>query len=276
LGLGFLAFLFVQTCRSQTHSPPEMNTADAGVRAADVEAAVAVICPARDFTRAKNGSVSGCRTCPEGTDFVGDAQSNWELYAQTRGHFTSPQDDNLLLDGAGCDPHSMNFGGSFMFSLKTGKPRLLKYDQGLISDQCHKFAYSDGRDFLVCRGGWTGMGENDATVFTTAFDATGKDMTTSLITVRDATYACDEDSTEPVHNSDIKDIQFSMKDSGEITGLTITATSGTINCSQAKIAKKTKKLPAAVKTYQIEFHFDGKHFMVAPASKVAFDRLNVN
>jgi hypothetical protein len=120
-GLGLLALLFTQICWSQSPSPLQVNTASAGVRVAEVEAAVEAICPVRDITRSKNGGVSGCRVCPQGTDFSGDTKSNWELYAETPGHFTFPQDDDLLLDGMGCDSHANNFGGSFMFSLKSGK-----------------------------------------------------------------------------------------------------------------------------------------------------------
>jgi hypothetical protein len=120
------------------------------------------------------------------------------------------------------------------------------------------------------------MGENDGSVFLTAFDATGKDITTYLISVRDTTYTCDEDPTEVVRDPDIQSIKFSTKDSGDITGLIVTVTLGNINCSQVKIGEKAGKQPVTVKTYQIEFLFDGKHFNVAPASRAAFDRVNVN
>jgi hypothetical protein len=276
IGLGLFALLFTQMCCSQVSSPPPINTASAGVRAADVEAAVAAICPTRDITRSKNGGVSGCRVCPEGTDFAGEAQSNWGLYAETPGHFTSDQDDNLLLDGTGCDSHANNFGGSFMFSLKSGKARLLKYDKGLVSSQCHKFAYADARDFLVCRVGWTGMGEIDQTVFMAAFDASGKDMTTNLISVRNTTFACGEGSTEGVQNPDIKGIEFSNRQTGAIIGATVTATLEIVKCSQGKNGERAANQSVATRTYEISFLFDGKRFKVAPASRAAFDRINVN
>jgi len=201
---------------------------------------------------------------------------SWGLYAVTPGHFTSPQDDNLLLDGSGCDSHANNFGGSFMFTLKSGKPRLLHYDQGLVTSQCHKFAFSDGRDFLVCQGGWTGQGENIAIVSMSSFDPTGKDVTTILFTTTDTTFTCGDDPTTVVQESDIKDLKFSSKESGEITGMTITAILGDVKCSQLKSEQKTGKLSASVKTYQIEFVFDGKRFKVAPASRAVLNRFKNN
>ena len=256
--------------------PPVDNTPSAEVREADVEAAVSLICLARDIMRSKDGAVSGCRVCPANTDFSGETNNKWEFSAAIPGHFTSPQDDNLLLDGAGCDSHANNFGGSFMFTLKSGKARLLKYDRGLVTSRCHEFSFPGGRDFLVCQGGWTGMGENDGTVFMTAFDVSGKDITTNLVGVRDSTYSCGGDPMEGVRNSEIRDIKFSTRDSGEIAGLTVTATLGIIKCSQVKIGEKEQEQPAGVKTYEIEFLYDGKRFSVAPGSKAALNRLESN
>jgi hypothetical protein len=259
-------------CGSQSAPTVQMNTASAGVQAADIDAAVATLCAPTDITRRNDGSISGCRVCPDGTDFAHDGHSNWGLFAETPGHFTSPQDDNLLLDGSGCDSHASNFGGSFMFSLQSGKPRQLHYDQGLDTSQCHKFAFPDARDFLICRGGWTGQGENIAYVSMISFDASGKDLSAKLISTMDSTYTCGDDPDTVVQDSDITGIKFSPKDSGAITGLTITATLGNAKCSDVKAGYKSNKIPAAVKTYEIEFQFDGKHFKVAPASSAALER----
>jgi hypothetical protein len=268
----FLIGSFPLPCSSQSTPTIQMNTANAGVQAADIEAAVATLCAPTDITRRNDGSISGCRVCPEGTDFSHDGHSDWGLFADTPGHFTSPQDDNLLLDGSGCDSHASNFGGSFMFSLKSGKPRLLYYDQGLDTSQCRKFSFPDGRNFLICRGGWTGQGENIANVSMVSFEANGKDVSAKLISTMDSTYTCGDDPDVVVQDSDITDIKFLPSDSGVITGLTITATLGSPKCSDVKSGYKSNRTPAAVKTYQIKFLFDGKHFEVAPASNAALER----
>lgn len=276
--LAFVAHLSTApACPAQAAKEPMFNTAGTGAKPADVEAAVSAICPTRFITRAKDGSASGCSACPVGTDFYGDKTSKWEMYAASPGHFTSAHDDNLILDGYGCDSHAMNFGGSFVFLLKEGaKPRLLKYDQGLITDQCHKFSYADGRNFLVCRGGWTGQGESNGTVFVTSFGPTGKDTSTILMTSLDTTGTCVDDRSTVVQSSGISDIKFAVKDSGELTGMTIVATLGKIKCSETDAKRKPGELPAAVKTYEIEFLFDGKQFKVAPTSKAALNRFDQN
>jgi hypothetical protein len=272
----FVFLLLASACDGQSAPAPEINTASAGVQPADINAAVGVICGPANITRSKDGTASGCRVCPKGTNFQGQRGSQWGVYAETPGHFTSPQDDNLILSGSGCDSHANNFGGSFVFSLKAGKPRLLKYNPGLITDSCHKFALADGRDFLVCKGGWGGMGENDGVVFATTFDAAGKDSTTNLIRTTDTTAMCGDDPDEVFQESDIRNVAFATGDTGKITGLTITATLGNIRCSAVKTEQKTGKSPATLKTYSIEFLFDGKRFKVAPASRAALNRFTAN
>lgn len=280
----FFVLLPALACRSQPAPAGLFNTAGAGARAADIEAAVGVICSPSDITRAKDGSVSGCRVCPKGTGFYRYGRTEWEMYAETPGHFTSPHDNNLLLNGIGCDPDESNNGGSFMFTLKSGKPRLLKYNQGLITSRCHKFAYPDGRDFLVCRGGSYLQGEGHETVFMASFDAVGTSVTRDLIVITDMTGTCSNDPRDVtvVQEADIKDIQFALQPkgsgdpgkSGEINGMTITATLGNVRCPEANMEEKMGKLPASVKTYKIEFLFDGKHFKVAPTSRAALNRFS--
>lgn len=255
--------------RGQGQTAQSSNTAAPAASQADIEAAVAALCKPADIIRSKNGNASGCKNCPEGTDFFGQHMGEWELRNSLSGHFTSAQNNDLILGGFHCDSHASNFGGSFIFSLKSGKPRLLKYDNGLVIEQCHKFRYADDRDFLVCRGGWSGQGEYDGYFFLTRFDATGKDSQTVIFSTRNTEGSCGDGSGGSVEGSDIKDAKFSATDSGELTGMTITATNGTITCAQAKVKRAPGEEPPSMKTYEIQFLFDGKQFSVAPASKAA-------
>jgi hypothetical protein len=259
-------------CGAQT--PPQLNTASAGVKAADIEAAVSLICKPQDMQRNKDGKVDGCRKCPTGTGFRSDSASSWDLYAETSGHFTSAQADDLILDGTGCDSHADNFGGSFLFSIRSGKAKLLRYNPGLITEQCHKFAFADGRDYLICRGGWGGQGELDAYIFMATFDAAGKSASTTLLSVRDTMGEC-SDPNQTERQSDIKDIRFTPADSPQITGLTIAATLGQVRCSSATSPTKANSAQhdRKMKSYDVDFAFDGKCFHVTPASRAALNRL---
>jgi hypothetical protein len=159
-----------------------------------------------------------------------------------------------------------------MFTVKSGEVRLLKYDRGLHTDECHKFAFPDGRDFLICRGGSTYQGESTEMIFMAAFDAAGSGVTTKLISAMDTANTC------------LGEIKFSPAESGrsqspgksvEITGLTITAMQGTTDCAASQNAT-AGKLRRNIKSYEIEFLFDGKNFTVAPASRVALRRFDTN
>ena len=185
----------------------------------------------------------------------------------TFGHFTSPADDNLLVSGANCDSHSMNWGGSFLFTFTKGQPHLLRYDMGLITDKCHKFALAGGRDFLVCQGGWSGQGEIVSTVFSAAFDAAGKDTQEFLFSTTDTGENCGDSGDTIVRITGVQDVQFTSKESGEVSGMTVTANLGDIKCSVATVKRAPGVLPAGVKSYKIEFAFDGKKFQPTPASK---------
>jgi hypothetical protein len=247
-------------------------TPGAAASDADTESAVPLFCPQKQILRDKNGKISGCRSCPKGTEMFGTGvRSEWELRSGTMwGHFTSASAENLLVTGFGCDSHANNFGGSYVFIHKAGKFRILKYDPALFVDDCHVFPFSDGRDFLVCKSGWFGQGEGTGYIYLATFDATGDDKETRLFMVKDTTGDCGSDSSGTVQSSDIKDMKFATKENGELTGMTVTVTLGKIRCSQRDALQKGTTPPATLKTYEIEFTFDGKQFHVTPASRAAF------
>ena len=256
----------------------QFNTAGAGAKQADIEAAVRLICPTGKTTHGKDGKLSGCAVCPKGTDFHGQANTAWEMYAETPGHFTSAKDDNLLLDGTGCDSHANNFGGTFVFSVAGEKVRLLHYENGLTTNQCQKFAYADGRNGLVCRGGWSGQGLSELTVFVTSFGVSGKAMTKVLVHATDTTGTCGEDKTQVVKQGGISEVNFmpgAHAAAAVVGGLIIKAYTGDVKCSIAEAAQKTRRAPASVKNYTIEFTFDGQQFRVAPGSRSLLAKFTV-
>ena len=85
----------------------------------------------------------------------------------------------------------------------------------------------------------------------------------------DATATCGDDATTKVPSSGIKDIKFSSKDSGELTGMTITATIGQVTCGQLNTKRAPGKDFPSVKTYELHYDFDGEQFTIAPESKAS-------
>jgi hypothetical protein len=265
-----LSLLFTApACFAQTKTTPPTNAIAPEVKSADIEAAVRMLCAPADIIRSQNGDASGCKKCPKGTEFYGENMGEWELRHAITGHFTSANADNLIIDGFNCDSHAQNFGGSFIFSISAGKLRLLRYDTALITEQCHKSRYADAREFLVCQGGWSGQGENNESVFLARFDAAGKDDSTIIFTTSDATATCGDDLSVKVPSSGIKDIKFASKGSGELNGMTITATFGQVTCREVNAKHAPGKEMSTVKTYELHYNFDGKQFTIAPESKAA-------
>ena len=277
LGAGLCVVWFGLAAPAQV----QFNTAGAGAKDADIAAALGLICPADKIKHGKEGKVSGCATCPRGTDFFGQGQSKWEIYAATPGHFISAKDDDLLIDGQGCDADASGNGGSFVFAINAGKVKLIRYEKGLITDQCFKFAYADGRDGLVCRDGSYLQGEGDERVFVTSFDATGKSLLKALVRARDTTGTCGGDGTQVVMRWDITDLRLVRKAgsesaagvSAQITGLVVQERIGDERCSQIATERKTKAVPSLVKTYTVKFTFDGRQFKIDPSSKVVVPEL---
>jgi hypothetical protein len=271
------------SCSGQGRPSHELRTSSLSARPADIEAAVALICAPADIARSDKGTISGCRGCPAETDFHGDRiGGGWALANASVGHFTSADDDNLILGGGGCDSHAANNGGSFIFSIKSGIARLLNYDKGLITDDCQKFHEDDGTDFLVCRDEWSGQGEYDLSVFLARFDDTGDVKEENFFQTRDTSGTCPDDASpqQKVEDSDIRSIKFLTKGEGELRGVTITATRGKITCAQANAEidaepdsvgeRPPRKEFSSVKTYEIHFLFDGKKLLVAPESRATF------
>lgn len=255
--------------QSHTQLPPSPSSAPRA-RKAEIDAAVAMICTPSDIMRSKNGAVTRCQKCPEGTDFRGDNMDKWNLVGSAIGHFTSAHDENLILDGAGCDSHASNWGGSYIFSIISDAPQLLKYDKGLHINRCREFYHPDGREFLVCQDNNSGQGEEDSTVFLAQFDAAGNAIQTNILSAEDTKGTCGDDPSTKVEVSGIRDIRYVIKESGQLKEMTVTATKGEITCAQANRLKPGRQ-PLAVKIYQIEFTFDGNQFTPSPASLVAYN-----
>jgi hypothetical protein len=269
--------------RGQSQPRHELATGTLSARPADVEAAVALICAPTDIARSENGSVSGCRRCPDATDeHGGRIGDGWTLTNTMVGHFTSAQDENLILSGGNCDSEANNDGGSFVFLITSGKARLLNYDKGLITEECQMFFDATAIEFLVCRDGRSGGGEEGWGVFLARFSDSGGVTQNYFFTTIDTTGTCPDDASpqQKVQDSDIKSIKYVTKGPGELRAVTIFATQGKITCAQANAEideepdvvgeRLPRKEFPSVKTYEIHFLFDGKKLVVAPESRAAF------
>lgn len=195
--------------------------------------------------------------CPAATSFKGD-DSEWVL-GVTFGHFLSAGADNAVVAVTGCEPHALNFGGSYLLERRDGRWKALWYEGGLITDECHKTAARDGRDVLVCHLDDGHMGERESTLY--AVDLKTGKQSHNLFQSADTLEVC---GGEAVHSS-MDRVDFTA------TGMTIHARYGKITTTGKQIADcKAGHLPAvATKPYTIGFTFDGDTYRVDAGSRDA-------
>ena len=280
--LFFLVFLLAAgTWQSQNRTSQGLMADPSNASRADVNNALAEICEPNKIIREPGGNAAGCRGCPKGSGFQDEREMQWDLKRAFAGHFTSASEDNIILSSRGCEPHSMNCGGSFVFVLDQGRLKFLKYDQSLITERCHKLRFADGRDFMICQDQWGAQGSVSYFVYLVAFNQSGESKITRLFETRDWTFTCGEDvdgsPSGPVQQSEIKSVEFHERTGGELSGLSLKVTRGKKQLTQAEkeaceqSLKKSnyEKTSLSVTTteYRIHFSFDSREFKVASASK---------
>jgi len=265
----------------QNSSVFEVQANQGAVRPSDITKAIRKVCPEEAINGTDEGGAIGCAECPPGTAMQGEKGFDWELKHVTLGHFISPTSDTLLLSGSGCEPHSLSFGGTFVFALELGKARLLDYREGLITEGCQKLPLRDDRDFLVCEDRWGAQGYEASYVCGVVFDSTGKGTVQAIFEADDNVRTCgadvDGNFLGPVHHSSIKAVRFRNVDGPSPLEMSVTVALGKRVLTRAESNECQKRIgnpgfrdtivPVPTKDYQVQFLFDDKRFSVAPASR---------
>ncbi len=240
------------------------------------------VCPGRVIV----GKEIGCRgACPEFTGFRGE-NFEWTLAAVTRGRFVSPQSDDVVLSMSGCESHSENFGGTILLARQSQDWMMLWYKAGLDTNECHKTKLREGRDLLVCLGGWGGQGLVQTALWQEDLHAAipmiagGDDK--PLFEFWDNVFTCgenleDESKPEPLRSAYIERVEFKKNKAG-VSGISITAHVGerqmtpqdVDECIDALNPKKSHegfKFFPLIKREKIEFIFDGRTYHRSPTAR---------
>jgi hypothetical protein len=274
LCLSLLAFAALASRRSQGQGIIPDNS-DASM--AEIANALAQICSPGEITF-KSGDPVGCQGCPSGSDYEADP-TEWHLEHVTTGHYTSANQENIILGSVGCESHARNFGGSFILLRDPVKPKLLRYNPSLITTRCHKSRFADGRDFLVCQDEWGAQEWSSSFIYAIVFDEAGIGSVFSrLFETVDSARTCGEDiEGKPgglVQSSKIKSVRFQERD-GKLIGLSLRVTLGQKQLSQIErdTCQENGTAPASIpeKEYGIHFSLQGRQFKIDPASSAAFE-----
>lgn len=240
------------------------------------------VCPGMVTT----GKGMGCLTgCSDDTAFgkFGD-RFPWSLEAVTFGRFLSPTSEDAVLWMTGCEPHSLNFGGTILLTKSSKRWSMLWYKAGVQTARCHKAATHNEREILVCIGTAGGQGNLSTDLY--ALDLTNPKPTLmaggpndgTFFAAFDDTLTCGwqdgakEPSTDPVIRTRIDKVEFSANRANGVPLISVTARFGkkqmTAEDVKACMAKQEDVLPST-KSYRMDFSYSGHDFEPAPSSAAA-------
>ena len=220
----------------------------------------------------RGGAQTGaCSVCPS---FVEDngLGDKMTLGGVTYGQFLNSKDTYALLDLSGCEPHANNFGGSVLLRWR-GLTRwdLVKYFPGLRSSDCQTYPAAGGRELLLCRGDYAGMGVVDTSLFSLDFarfaaGAAEPDAST-LFTLEDSREACLKTASAQSL------LGWGPVRLGTRPGLRVTLRSGSGPTGQTPDTCGNTVPTIPTRAYTLEYTFDGQTFLPTPATRAALQRL---
>lgn len=219
------------------------------------------------------GKAITCKTgCPSFTGFGGTGLDlDVSVTAVTRGHFLSPTSEDAVLSMVGCEPHSMNFGGTILLTRRSGKWSMLWYKAGVPTDRCHKVTHGDGREVLVCLGTYGGQGGNWASLYLEDLSAPTQALMAgnSFFDAYDNTIACGYGEDDLIR-SHIDRVEFLELKVNGLPVISVTASFGKKLMTPADVDacgdRRASVLPP-VKSYRIEFFFDGHGYAYSPSTE---------
>jgi len=203
-----------------------------------------------------------CSACPE------EYPGGWRLGSVQFGHFKESAIENAFVEVLGCGTSTINQAAAMLLEKKNGAWRRDAYFQQKLGGTCRSVKRKDGRELLVCLGGWTWSGELHESIY--VLDFKKEALMTELINTSDITgMGC----MAPSYQADqIERVSFADKNGDGLEDLTVFATMSRGNIPQ----KQREQCPAEIRpsnlqqrTYQLVFYFDGEAFQPGPATKKA-------
>jgi len=277
--IGTLMFLVVilvswRGCLGQSKMDAFFDPDEVSTHRILVADALKQICPRGLLSFDTHGNATGCHYCPpQATEHDADDLS-WDLKRTFAGHFTSPDEENIVLTGRGCESHSANFGGTFVFAVNGSVPQLLHYESALITERCHKFRVAKSMDMLVCVDDWGAQVTLWSYVYLVKFHQNGQSNVQHIFeTVDKSRQACGIDFFDgrntSVQKSGITALEFAEPRDKSLTTLAITATLGEKSPTdeERRACQQGKPVPLTLNTYRMTFLFDGNIFRPARESE---------
>jgi hypothetical protein len=274
IGVFLVSLLFLSPiCRGQDKLDAFFDPDEANAHRNEVAEALKLICPDGLMLKNQQGIVTGCQECPQGTAEQNSEGLSWDLRRVFTGHFTSANEENILLSGVGCESHSNNFGGTFMFAIEHSRVRLLHYDEGLTTERCRKFQVRNAPDMLVCVNDWGAQVTLWSYIHQVKFDDNGESEVTHIFETIDLSLQkCGinfyDDTPTFIQQSHITGMSLTNP-VGEPLTLSVTATFGKKNPTEKerKACEQGEPISLPLTSYKLKFMFNGSTFEPLSESK---------
>ena len=226
------------------------------------------------LTGACEGKVEGgaCETCPAGSSVDG----GFTLKRVILGHFLGPRSNDALATVSGCEQIHASVGWGFLLTKQEGEWKAVDEVLGLELDHCRRMTFRSGREFLVCED--YRMESFHLMHSATAVFARGDSIAfRNLLTATDTTWLCDPQTR--VQKAQIDKVEFRGRNGDGIEDISFTVSMGTMADSERRRAicrdidggksKVRRPEPSVIKSYKIDYQFDGRQFRLTKESDAA-------
>ncbi len=234
----------------------------------------------------QGGKVEGesCSKCP---DFQGSHpdQGPWEIISVVVGHFSSARGEEALIRSNFCAVEGPGFQtrlGFWMLLGKRGGKWTKLEDDSFPPDNCAQKKLRSGREFLICES-WQYQRDGEATYrLLTVKLENDRFKSRELFAATDSTAVCQEGTGQ---KGVVKDIEFRDLNGDGLEDISITATYGSFPMTGRRLDQCTAAFedriqttgkgvkeypqPRVIKTYKVQFLFDGNTYTPTPESRAA-------
>jgi hypothetical protein len=217
-----------------------------------------------------------CDTCPGGSSVPDATGVAFSLGRVILGHFLAPNSTDAFATISGCEQMHASIGWGFLLTWRAGNWEKLEEALGVELGHCHAMRFHSGRQLLVCED--YRMEQFNLTHSVTAVFAKGQSIGfRNLLSATDTTRYCYPQ--DRLQKAQIDKIEFRELNGDGLDDISFTASLGTLRdserrqelCQNAEAGKPGAKRPEpkVMKTYRIEYRFDGQRFTLTKDSQAA-------
>ncbi len=265
-------------------------------RQKDELALLGSLCETGVVRRDRGAIEVGCVCCPPfencgpvaGGKPRGDPEEVYPVLTRSSGSFTRPGTRELAVTFQGCEPHSLNYGGTALYRELDGRWAFAGYATGFAASRCQPYRLSSGRDVLICEFSDAHQGSGATRVFIYDFAPPDRTCWTPLADFVDDTSLCEGEPGKPltwsaldrvnlvdVNGDGILDLRLQGRERSGVPsaafGRSCMALLRRGRAPTPAERSATLSLLGPLKSLSYDFISDGRHFTPTPSTKQALE-----